>query len=111
VDDCFAGRPPVQRAIYDEIVAHLAAQGPLHIDAVRVGVFLKSERKLAEVRPNARSLALALVLRRSADDSRISRKIRISGDRTVHFVKLMSLSDVDDQVRACVSEAYDEAST
>jgi uncharacterized protein DUF5655 len=111
VDDCFAGRPPAQRAIYDAIVVHLEAQGPLHVDAVRVGVFLKSERKLAEVRPKARSLSLALVLRRSADDPRISRKIRISDDRIAHFVKLVSLSDLDDQVRAWLIEAYDDAST
>jgi len=38
VDETFAGRPGYQRAAYDLIAAHLAALGPLHVDAVRVGV-------------------------------------------------------------------------
>ncbi|TMR10026.1 hypothetical protein ETD86_41150 [Nonomuraea turkmeniaca] len=56
VDETFAPYPPVYREIYDRLVERL---GPIHDDAVRVGVFLKSERKFAEVRPKARSLSLA----------------------------------------------------
>jgi hypothetical protein len=43
----------------------------VHADAVRVGVFLKHERKLAEVGPMARSLSLELVLPRRVDDTRV----------------------------------------
>jgi hypothetical protein len=101
----FAGRPPVQRAIYDAVYAHLASLGPVHADAVRVGVFLKHERKLAELRPKARGLSLALFLPRPVDDARIARTIRAS-DRIVHFVTLTALHDVDGQVRGWLSEAY-----
>ncbi|MQA85086.1 MAG: hypothetical protein GEV03_10795 [Streptosporangiales bacterium] len=106
VDECFAGRPPGQRAIYDALIAHLTALGPVHEDAVGVGVFLKRERKLAEVRPKARSLSLEFVLPRTIDHPRISRKIPGAGGRTVHFVKLTSVDDVDDQVRDWLTEAY-----
>jgi hypothetical protein len=67
VDECFAGRPPVQRAIYDTMVAHLTTLGPVHEDAVGVGVFLKHDGKLAEVRPKAKSVSLALALPRQID--------------------------------------------
>src|SRR5690349_8434546 len=60
VDESFEGRPPVQREIYELLMAHLSTLGPVHVDAVRVGLFLKSARKFAEVRPRARSLSLWL---------------------------------------------------
>lgn len=49
VDECFAGRPPWQRPIYDAIVDHLESLGPVHADAVYVGVFLERAQKFAEV--------------------------------------------------------------
>ncbi len=61
VDDTFAGKPDAVRAAYDVIIAHLRALGPVHEDAVKVGVFLKHDRKFAELRPTAD---------RSASDSR-----------------------------------------
>jgi hypothetical protein len=64
IDESFAGRPPVQREIFDTLLAYLRTLGPVHIDAVRVDVFLYSDRKLAEVRPRTRSLALIVVLPR-----------------------------------------------
>src|SRR5438270_10534584 len=90
VEETFAGRPPVQRAVYDALVAHLDTLGPVHADAVRVGVFLKNERKLAEVRPKARSLTLWLLLPRRIDDPRVSRYERVSADRVAHVLKLTS---------------------
>ncbi len=65
VDECFAPWPPLWRDIYDAIWEHLASLGPVHADAVKVGVFLLSDRKLAEVRPKARSLSLELLLPRT----------------------------------------------
>jgi hypothetical protein len=109
VEECFAPWPPVYREIYDTIMDHLAALGPLHADAVGVGVFLKSDRKLAEVRPKARSLSLALFLPRPVEHPRISRRLPASGERTVHFVKLLSPADVDEQVLAWLTESFDAA--
>jgi hypothetical protein len=109
VDDTFAGRPAGQRAIYDAIVDHLDTLGPLHVDAVGVGVFLKAESKLAEVRPKARSLNLALALPRPVTDPRIARRFPVSAGRTWHVLKLTDVSQVDDQVRDWLTEAYHAA--
>ena len=81
----------------------------MHEDAVSVGVFLKRDRKLAEVRPKSKWLAVTLYLDRVIDDPRIARTIRISAERTVHEVKLRDASDVDDQLREWLTEAYDGA--
>ena len=90
-------------------MTHLTTLEPVH-GAVRVGVFLKRERTLAEVRPKARSLSVEIVLPRVVEDPRISRTIRVTGDRTVHILRLHRVDDVDDQAREWLTEAYDAAS-
>jgi hypothetical protein len=109
VDETFAGRPPVQRDIYEAIIGYLRTLGPVHVDAVRVGVFLSHVDKLAEVRPAARSLTIWLMLPRDLADARVSRSVRISAARVAHFIKLTAVSDVDDQLRDWLGEAYDSA--
>lgn len=106
VDESFAGRPPVQREIFNALLAHLRALGPVHIGAVRVGVFLHCDRKLAEVRPQIRSLVLSVVLPRPTDHPRIARRMTIGAGRIGDVVKLVTLEDVDDEVRAWLTEAY-----
>ena len=106
VDDSFAGRPPVQRDIYDVVLTHLQSLGPVYADAVRVGVFLKRQSKLAEARPMATGLALSIVLPRWTEHPRFTRRMRISTDRIAHVVKLKAVADVDDEVRAWLTEAY-----
>ena len=109
VEDSFAGRPAGQRLIYDAVAAHVTTLGPVHVDAVKVGVFLKHRSTFAEVRPKARSLNLYLFLPRPIDDDRVTRRIRVSAERTVHVFKLTGVGEVDDQLRAWLTEAYDAA--
>ncbi|MGH3682731.1 MAG: DUF5655 domain-containing protein [Natronosporangium sp.] len=106
VADTFAGRPAYQLAAYQAMADHLGTLGPVHVDAVRVGVFLRRVGKFAEVRPKARSLQLALWLPRTVDHPRVARQIRVSAGQTVHMVKLTAVEDVDDQVRAWLTESY-----
>jgi hypothetical protein len=109
VADTFAGRAPVQRETYEAILDHLRTLGPVHIDAVRVGVFLKHVDKFAEVRPAVRALTLILVLPRHLDDARVSRRVRIASGRIAHWIKLTAMSDVDDELRGWLAEAFDAA--
>ncbi len=110
VDAAFAGRPPEQRAIYDEILAYLESLGPVHEDAVSVGVFLKRDRKLAEVRPRSRDISLAVYLPRPDPDPRFARILERSGPRVVHVLLLARPHEVDDQVRRWLTEAFLHAS-
>lgn len=110
VDAAFAGRPPRLRAVYDAILAHLQDLGPVHEDAVSVGVFLKADRKLAEVRPRSRDVSLALYLPRPVRDPRIARVLGPAAPRVVHFLLLREPEEVDDQVRTWLTEAFLHAS-
>jgi hypothetical protein len=109
VDECFDGKPPWQRPIFDAIVEHLETLGPVHCDAVYVGVFLKRSEKLAEVRPKVRNLSLALVLPRTIKSVRVSKHIRMSPARIVHIVKLTDVAQVDDELRDWLTESYTTA--
>ena len=106
VADCFASRPAVQREIYETVVGHLKTLGPVHVDAVQVGVFLKRASKFAELRPKSRWLSLELVLPRLLANTRISRTIPLSSTRIVHILKLTAVRDVDDELRDWLTEAY-----
>jgi hypothetical protein len=67
------------------------------------GACPECERRIApapgRTRPKARSLSLELVLSRAVEHPRVARTIGISGSRTVHIVKLVTVDDVDDLLR------------
>jgi hypothetical protein len=109
VEETFAGRPAYQRAAYDRIVA--AIEGPVHEDAVRVGVFLKHDRKFAEIRPMARALSVELYLSRRIDDARVARHLAIGGGRVVNVVRVTAEEQVDERLQGWIAEAYDDAAT
>lgn len=109
VAECFAPWPPAWREIYDSLAAHLDTLGPVHADAVRVGVFLKHERKFAEIRPKARCLSVEIVLPRVVDHPRIARRIRQSSEYVVHIVKVVAVTEVDDQLRDWLTESCQAA--
>jgi Domain of unknown function (DUF5655) len=109
VEETFAGYPESYVDAFNAILAHLSKLGPVHVDAVGVGVFLKSDRKLAEIRPMARGLAVWLMLSRSIPSPRITRTLRASVDRTASVIRIQGPSDVDDELRGWLTEAYDEA--
>lgn len=106
VESTFARRPEYQRATYDTILAHLRRQGDVHEDAVRVGVFLKAARKVAEVRPMARALALLLILPRTVHDPRIVRRYPMAAGRVMHDIRLHGPDEVDEQLRDWLDEAF-----
>ncbi len=110
VDATFAGRPAALRSVYDEIREHLRTLGPVHEDAAVVGVFLKRDRKLAEVRPRSRDVSLALYLPRPVDDPRFSRVLGRSGPRVIHVLLLRGADEVDGQVRDWLTQAFLHAS-
>jgi hypothetical protein len=105
VDSVFAGRPPYMRSVYDEIVAALRESGPVHEDAVTVGVFLKARRKIAEVRPMARSLRVWLLLPREVPGLR---SVRATSEFWAVDLRFTS-GEVGEDVRALLDEAYDAA--
>jgi hypothetical protein len=107
VDDLLGRRPRWVSEIYGAVIEHLRSLGPIHEDAVNVGIFLKSDRKIAEFRPRVRSVLLGFYLPYQLTETRIARTLPAATDRIVHLINLTSADQVDDQLREWLTEAYD----
>ncbi len=107
VNTLLARHPRWVSEIYGAVIEHLITLGPVHDDAVNVGIFLKSDRKIAEFRPRVRSVLLSLYLPYEVNDARISRTLPAAADRVVHMINLTGVDQVDDQLRDWLTEAYD----
>jgi hypothetical protein len=107
VNDLLNRHPRWVGEIYRAVIAHLSSLGPVHEDAVNVGIFLKSDRKIGEFRPRVRSVQLSLYLPYELTDARFARTLPTASDRIVHMINLTSADQVDDQLREWLSEAYD----
>lgn len=102
LDDYFATGPPHERPIFDAVMDHLESVGPIHVEPVSVGIFLKRSRTFAELRPMTRWVALGFTSTSVITHPRIARR----PDRRWHVVNLRTPDEVDDQVRGWLTAAY-----
>lgn len=107
VEELLSRHPGWVSEIYDAVIEPIRTLGPVHEDAVDVGIFFKSDGKIAEFRPRVRSVLLSICLPSPRDDPRVLRIYRSAPDRHWHPVKLTRAEDVDEQVRAFLQESYD----
>jgi hypothetical protein len=101
-------RPAWQRPAYEALVEPLRRLGDLHEDAVSVGVFLKRQRKLAEVRPMATMLKVYAMLPADLPSPAVVRR-ESTGDRVLHVVNLRRATDVDAPLADLLLEAWEDA--
>ncbi|MHB8576140.1 MAG: DUF5655 domain-containing protein [Dehalococcoidia bacterium] len=104
-DEYFATRTAAQRRIYDAVVAHVQEFDAVEIEAVYVGILMKRSRTFAELRPKRDGFRLSVLLERVVEHPRISRTSPLPAHRVAHFVVLRDAGDVDDQLRAWLTEA------
>ena len=108
VNDLLARHPRWVSEIYGAVIEHLSSLGPVHEDAVNVGIFLKSDRKIAEFRPRVRSVLLSLYLPYELSDARIARDAAsCGGSGGSHDQPHQSLIKLMINCREWLSEAFD----
>jgi hypothetical protein len=106
LEEYFSTGPEREQPIFEAVLAHLDTVGPVHVEPVSVGIFIKKGRTFAELRPKQKWVALSFVLDRVVDHPKIARKLSSSGRRTYHVVNLRGPDDVDDDVRGWLTESY-----
>ncbi len=99
LDEYFATGPPHERPIFEAVMAHLDEVGPVHVEPVSVGIFLKRARTFAELRPMQRWVALWFSLPRRVRHPTITRKVAPYGRGYVHVANLRQPADVDEDIR------------
>ena len=106
LEEYFATGPAHERPIFERVMAHLDAVGPVHVEPVSVGVFLKRSRTFAELRPMQKWVALSFSLSHVVRHPLIVRKVLPYGGRYYHVVNLRQAEDLDDDIRSWLTEAY-----
>ena len=106
LEEYFASGPAFERPVFEAVLQHLESIGPVHIEPVAVGVFLKKQASFVELRPMTRWVAMSFPLLRRVEHPRIARRPVVVGQRTYHVVNLTKAVDVDDDVRDWLTEAY-----
>jgi hypothetical protein len=106
LEDYFSTGPPFERPVFDAVMAGLADVGPIHVEPVSVGIFLKRSRTFAELRPMTRWVAVSFSLPRTETSSRIARKVIPAGARFFHVVNVAGPEEVDAQLVGWLTEAY-----
>ena len=75
LEEYFATGPDRERPIFEAVTAALDQVGPVHVEPVSVGIFLKRSRTFAELRPMQQWVALSFSLPRRERHPRITRKV------------------------------------
>lgn len=96
--------PDGQRRAAEAVLAVARKQRGLVIEAVSVGVFIKRERNIIELRPRKRWLDMSLITAARIASDRISRAVELPGG-VACFVRLRDAADVDREVRGWIAAA------
>jgi hypothetical protein len=106
LEEYFATGPERERPIFEAVLHHLEAVGPVHVEPVSVGIFLKRSRSFAELRPMRDWVAVSFSLPYQAQHPRIIRKVQSYGRGYFHVANVRSPADLDAQVLQWLTEAY-----
>jgi len=106
LEEYFATGPSHERPVFDAVHQFVVTLGPIHVEPVSVGIFIKKQGTFIELRPMSRWVALSFSLPRQIDSAKIARKPIDTGNRVFHIVNLRTPADFDDEVKAWVAESY-----
>ena len=73
LDEYFATSRDMERPIFEAVFEHLESVGPLHVEAVQVGILFKRQRTFAELRPKRDRVVLSVLLSRPLQAQRIAK--------------------------------------
>jgi hypothetical protein len=109
LDEYFATGPPHERPVFEAVMAHLATLGPVHVEPVSVGIFIKRDGSFMELRPMERWVAMSFPLRRRAQHRTIVRKVMQWNGRYYHIANVRQPEDLDDALLDLITESYADA--
>jgi hypothetical protein len=109
LEEYFSTGPERERPIFDAVMAHMDTVGPVHVEPVSVGIFLKRSTSFAQLRPMTKWVALSFSLRRKVQHPRITRKVVEYHGRYHHVVNVRGPDDIDDDIQDWLTEAYFES--
>lgn len=107
IEEYFSTGPAHERPIFEAVMASLEGIGPIHVEPVSVGIFLKRARSFAQLRTMQRWTALSFSLDRAVTHPTITRKVVAYHGRYHHVANVASPDDLDDELIGWLAEAYE----
>jgi len=108
LEEYFANGPSHERPIFEAVLSRLVDAGPIHVEPVAVGLFLKRARSFAELRPRDKWVNLLFSVPYEIVSPRIQSHLRAGPGKTFYVVRLHSPADVDDELAGWLLDAYFE---
>ena len=102
----FAGKSPAIRALFDDVVNAIESVGPGLILPEKTRIAFQVRMSFAQVTPRRKWLDGHVVLARRYEHPRFRSIQTISPRNHVHAFRIERASDVDEEFRAWVTEAY-----
>ena len=89
LEEYFSTGPPFERPVFDAVIEFLETLGPMHVEPVSVGIFIKPGRSFVELRPLTKWVQLGY-----------------PGPKGWAKVRLHGPEDLTDEVKGVLTEAY-----
>jgi hypothetical protein len=106
LEEYFSTGPPHERPVFDAVHGYVRTLGPVHVEPVSVGIFIKRRGSFLELRPKTRWVAMSFPLPRRVEHPLIARTRIDTGSRIYHVVNLRGPEDLDDDIRTWLAESY-----
>jgi Domain of unknown function (DUF5655) len=106
LEEYFSTGPAYERPVFDRVMEHLRDVGPVHVEPVSVGIFLKRSGTFAELRPMKNWVAMSFSLPRPAKHKSFRRKVVNYNGRYFHVANVAGPEDLDEDLLALLTEAY-----
>ena len=105
--DHFRGKDPAIRALFDAVVAVLRDLGPVRVLPEKTRIAFQVRMSFAQVTPRQKWLDGHVVLARRLEHPRFRVVQTFSPRNHLHAFRLSRMSDIDDDFRAWLAEAYE----
>jgi hypothetical protein len=107
LDAHFAGRPDRLREAFAALIASLPPD--VEVDALRSVIVLSARTTFSFITVQARRLLVGVFLQRPLDSGRVVKVNHVSPSKVASEVDVRGPTDVDDDLRAWLREAYERA--
>jgi len=102
----FRGKPERIRELFERVVATIQAIGPVRVLPEKTRIAFQTRMSFAQITPRRGWLDGHVVLARRLESPRFRRVETFSARNHLHAFRLVQESDIDDEFRAWMMEAY-----
>jgi hypothetical protein len=107
IEDVFAGKPFAVRELFNRFSRILESNGPVKLVPSRDRITFFSQVRIAAVAPKNKWLSISMRLPRRVKDSRFRRIETIHRQLHVHYLRISSEEELDDEFAGWLHEAYE----